>query len=204
MKKAMGKMGNYQSVWAVETDHPDTVEVRVDNLHPDLLVFAHQQKISVSDSSPFQLKCSSLDQMWDLTERCFRLHGTQTSIVKTRSRLVTSATDKLCGQEKFFGENALSKQARCAHCHSTDLQSLTRVHLGKRRWGLICEKGHWGLPINPPRDFTNDTYGEEEYKTRIIPADCPWTVRGSISLVDFKYLISTLPNWKAPGDDMIT
>ena len=53
------------------------------------------------------------------------------SIPARPSRLVTSACDKLCAQEKFFWENTMSKQVHCATYNSTvtdqGLHSLSKM-----------------------------------------------------------------------------
>jgi len=204
MKKATGKFGISRSMWAVETDHPDSIRIRSQQPHAsvDEWVRDHDAVLTQAEGG-VRIKCAKLDDFWDLVTLGFKHHGSDVTIERRTARLVTSAGDRLCGQEKFFGENALSKQACCATCGSTELQGITRVHMGKRRWGVICKEGHWGDASSIPRDFTTDEYGVHEYSGRVIPHDCQFHIRGSISREDFAHLLDTLPNWKSPGDDQI-
>ena len=188
-----------------DTEHPDTIRVTSQYLTPHILQLQQSNHLEVHQDSVYTwLKCSCLREVLPLATHCFQSYpkGT-TEILTAIPRLVTSACDKLCAEEKFFGENALSKQACCATCRSTDLKSLTQVDGTNRQHGFICPNGHWGRPASNYRDFSKEKYGRAEYATRTIPPNSP-KVRGEINHDDFVHLISSLPNWKSPGDDEIS
>ena len=105
------------------------------------------------------LTCASLRDVHPLAQHCFLFYTSGVVSIPARtSRLVTSACDRLCAQETFFGENAMSKQAQCATCHCPALQALSKVEGDCCSHGFICPQGHWGRPSHTPRDFSTDKY----------------------------------------------
>eukprot|EP00961_Rhodomonas_salina_P086169 1158211-Rhodomonas_salina.1 len=198
MKVVTGKMSGNQGMWGVHTDYPDCVHVVHDGAQRDSTVFPGE--------SLTMYQAVHLLDMLQLVTECFQLAPDSTSWSCSKERIVTEQCDKLSAQEKFIGDNVMSKQASFHECCSQRLQTLTRVgENGDLTWGALCHAGHWGPTVNPPRDFSADNYGKDMYTTCHIPADSPMplSIKGTVKLKDFEWLLDNLPNWKSPGDDLI-
>ena len=118
MKRILGKMGAPQDLWGIDTNHPDCIKLKSLDLSPTLCLMRDSKAISVhQDSTHSWLQCAALKDVLPLAEHCFATYPhCSIEILTAVPLLVTSACDKLCAEEKFFGENALSKQACCATC----------------------------------------------------------------------------------------
>ena len=133
-------MGPPQDLWGVDTAHPDTIRVSSQYLSPHILLLQKTKHLKIhQDASYTWLKCACLRDVLPFAAHCFESYPEgATEILTAVPRLVTSACDKLCAEEKFFGENALSKQACCATCRSTELKSFTQVVGDSHQHGFIC------------------------------------------------------------------
>eukprot|EP00961_Rhodomonas_salina_P096732 1301071-Rhodomonas_salina.1 len=114
-------------MWGVSTDYPDTVSVTVSDamvLALDTFIADGFVKRTVGDDfTDFQV--SNLRFMYDVLEGCFRAFPDNTKLQTARKRVVTEACDKLCAQEHFLGDNAMSKQAVCHECGCEKLQTIS-------------------------------------------------------------------------------
>eukprot|EP00961_Rhodomonas_salina_P257518 3480089-Rhodomonas_salina.1 len=206
MQRVTGKMTRSNGMWGVDTDYPDTIRIsqlNADSAEIQALVSEGVAKRLVHDKG-VDLTVNNLRDMHRLLSVCFLSFPDSISLQKARRRVVTAACDKLCAQERFLGDNAMSKQARCSTCEASDLQSISKVEAdGTRTWGAVCQQGHWTQTVNLPRDFSKDTYGVDVHRHRHIPADSKLRIRGAIQRKDFDWLVQNLPAWKSPGDDLI-
>ena len=125
-------------------------------------------------------------------------------LISSPKRVVTSSSDKLCAEERFFGSNAMSKQDTCT-CGSTNIESISRIINDKRQWGVWCNScQQWGRPVNSKRSFTNDTYASEVFSGfRQSHHSSQWNIRGVIDEDDLRGELRKLPSHKSPGDDLL-
>eukprot|EP00961_Rhodomonas_salina_P092002 1237951-Rhodomonas_salina.1 len=166
MKVVTGKMSGNKGMWGVHTDHPDCVHILHEGIpisSPQLDCFIASGKVVIfSGDTLTTYQAVHLRDMLPLVTECFRVAPDATSWSCSRERIVTEPCDKLAAQERFLGDNAMSKQASCHECGSRRLQTMSKVNEnGTREWGAMCHVGHWGRTVNPPRDFTDDKYGED-------------------------------------------
>ena len=148
MKRIMGKMGVAQDLWGIDTDYPDTIKISSIHIPPQVHEWIREGKVSVhTEHSTTWITSLSLAHVHPLAKLCFDTYPEGTvEIQQAVRRLVTTASDKLCAEEKFFGENAMSKQAHCSRCKNTRLQTLTKVDSTSRTQGFICP---WDTGANP-------------------------------------------------------
>eukprot|EP00961_Rhodomonas_salina_P299394 3938899-Rhodomonas_salina.1 len=206
MQRVTGKLSTNHGMWGVDTDYPDTLWISIKGADSDslraLVERGTASRLAGPDGVAFRV--NRLRDMYDLLVTGHAAFPDNVSLRCDARRIVTSACDKLCAQERFLGDNAMSKQARCTECGCGVLQTVSRVsYEGSRTWGAVCSLGHWSRTDNPLRDFTGDTYGEDTYRDRCIPPDARIRIRGSVRRQDFDWLVQNLPSWKSPGDDLI-
>eukprot|EP00961_Rhodomonas_salina_P073240 984070-Rhodomonas_salina.1 len=140
MQRVTGKMTWSNGMWGVDTDYPDTISIsqlNADSAEIRALVSEGVAKRLVHDKG-VDLTVNHLSYMHQLLSVCFLSFPASDSISlqKARCRVVTAACDKLCAQERFLGDNAMSKQAHCSTCEASGLQSISKVEAdGTTTWG---------------------------------------------------------------------
>ena len=207
IQKAMGKGVADARMSALETTHPSTIRVRL-NQHDGSTVQALCMKADPEckiNTSSHVLKCtvSRLQCAFDVL--CVLQDAGVSARLEHGTHTVDKPDDILSALEHFMGSEGKAREMVCPECKSSDLTCLSRVTDGRREIGWFCEECRQCCEYERAEGVYNQVPWDEECVTeqRRVPDDPKFRLMGEVGWEDFTQLVSQLPNRKAPGDTLV-